>query len=252
LEQFALTANILGRWNAVFLNGTPLPNYPWLAEPIYHLTLDDSGDFTAFIDPTKSDNAWGSHAVQKHFDEALQERIKTLYAERKHFFWVLDQLPRTFCHNDLDRRNLMIRQGTGGLKEVIALDWSSAGNGPLAYDLGKLIGMSQALFDYEPGQAAELYTAVLEAYLAGLEEGGWQGNPDKARLSCLIALAFEGLLTPAWTYIFSENEDSRNLALFGRSGEEMIIGWVTLAKFCLERADEARQLMARMDLLPSS
>lgn len=77
-------------------------------------------------------------------------------------------------------------------------------------------------FDSEPAQVDELEGIIFAGYLAGLRHAGWAAV----------------MLDPA--------SDVNVAAMYGRSAEEVLAGWVTLAEFLLDRADEARQLMAKL------
>ena len=100
----------------------------------------------------------------------------------------------------------------------------------------------------EPAALPELEAAVFPAYLEGLQDAGWQGNPDLARLgytawTALWQAAAAPVLVALWN---SDNMQPLARQLAGRSPEAFAAGYVMIYEFALDRADEARQLMDRL------
>ena len=60
--------------------------------------------------------------------------LRRLWDERERFLTALDRLPRTFCHHDAFRRNLLHRAGPEG-EELVAVDWAYAGHGAVGEEL---------------------------------------------------------------------------------------------------------------------
>jgi hypothetical protein len=176
----------------------------------------------------------------------VRERVLRLWDEREHFLNVLNRLPQTFSHFDFSRRNLLIRARNDGREEVVAVDWALCGCGAVGGDLSSLLGTSAALFELDTTILSSIEPAVFEAYIKGLRDVGWTDNPELARLGYTAYLPmFWGLAFPSLIADHSNDEQAVRRA-YGCSREELASTWARLCEFALDRADEARDLMARL------
>lgn len=240
LEDYAFAARQIGRDSAAYALGMPLPTWPWLCR----------GHARAWAEGLPPHDAWQNPFVQRHFAPHLQARVLQLWAERAGFYAILDRLPQIFCHFDYQRRNLLRRARADGRPELVAVDWALCGIGPLGGELFSLVGSSALLLEWEPARLGELDDAAFAAYIAGLEEAGWQGSVDLVRLGYTAWMALWcGLALPAATAFWCIPERAaRALQQFGHTQEEAAAAWATLCAYSLERADEARRLMAVLSL----
>ncbi len=105
------------------------------------------------------------------------------------------------------------------------------------------------MFERSPEELADLESVALEGYAAGLADAGWSGDLRLVRLGYLIAaLIWMGATLPGWTaYILGEGSNIDVQAMFGRSKDEVLRGWLVLAEFLMERAEEARSLIRTPD-----
>src|SRR5258708_11124176 len=134
----------------------------------------------------------------------------------------------------------MIHQQESNREEVVAMDWAICGYGALGGDLYALIIATTTLFEVEPAALPELDTAVFSAYLEGLQDAGWQGNPELARLgytawTALWQAAAAPVLVALWN---SDNMQPPALQLAGPSPEAFAAGHVMTYKFALVPAAE--------------
>ena len=241
-NEYAFAARQLGQWNGTYLGGTPLPDAPWLSKDHYR------GWVAGYERGVEA--GWGNPLFRRRLSSAAQSRYLALSADRERFFSALDGLPQVFCHFDFGRRNLFVRQGLNYRPELVVIDWALCGNGPMGGDLCALVGMSALHLEYDPATAPQMAATAVEAYLAGLRDAGWTGAPDLVRLGYTAGLAMHlGVSFPMvvpWFVI----EESRPFAMqqFGVAGEELLERWVPLFLYILDCADEARRLMARLDL----
>jgi hypothetical protein len=248
LEHYHQAAHQSGRFGGAFLSGTPLPVHPWLSAPFYRSVFADGGFWAAHMNPESLESAWQSPLVRRAFDEPRRSRVLRLWAEKHEFFAAIDWLPQVLCHNDLHRRNLMLREGADGQGELVALDWAFCGPGAIGADIGGLVATSMYFFEIDPADAEALEATVFDAYLSGLREAGWSGDSRLARLGYASSVAlWMGATLPGWAaLLLGEGSRSATTAMFGRPAEGVLAGWVTLAEFSLERADEARSLMREL------
>jgi hypothetical protein len=245
LAHFQQAARKFGQFAGAYLNGRPVPNMPWLCGSLFRSFYADGDWWAKFTDPASRNNAWQRPLVQAVYSEALRARVLKIWAEKRQWIAANERLPQVFCHNDAHRRNLMLRGDGNGKEELIAIDWAFCGPGSLGNDLGQLIGTSLSYFAVDPLQAADLETAVLEGYLAGLRDAGWSGGARLARLGYLISLAlYWGGTLPCEIAQAQPGEGSVNVeAKYGRTLEAVLPGWTRLAEFALDRAEEGRFML---------
>jgi hypothetical protein len=237
IDDYTFAAYELGRFNAAYLTGKPMPDFPWLARETARVW---SSTFPVA-------DAWDNPYVQRAFPPPLQQRVLQLWNEREQFWGWLRDLPQTFSHFDYHRRNLIIRQKAVDEKQVVAFDWAICGNGPIGGDLAMLVGMSANLLEIDLKTLPELETAVFDAYCRGLNEAGWTGDRQLPRLGYTASMAmFCGSTVPVLTAIWTDKNlpPSPFDALMSR--DEMATHWAGLCEFTLESAHEARQLAQQL------
>ena len=240
IEQFAFAARQLGRSNGAYLTGAPLPDFPWLCR----------GALVSWLRVWHPEQGWDNPYVMQHVTAPTRERIMRLWAYRQQFLTALDRLPQTFAHHDFHRRNLFIRRRADGQDELVAVDWAQCGIGPIGADLALVIGMSCIFFEWEPAAVHGLAEATFEAYVAGLDDAGWQGDPRLVRLGYTAWIALWVGVTVSGAIAAFTTDEMQPFAkrVIGCYGDELASGWVTLAQFALDRADEARWLIDQLDL----
>jgi hypothetical protein len=245
LADFERASFHLGRFGGAFLKGSPLPEAPWLGEPFFRSVFADGAWWAQHMATNTPESIWSHPLVQRAFSPDLRRRVLEIWADKYRFFDALDRLPQVLCHNDCHRRNLMWRKDENGQEELIVLDWAFCGPGGVGMDIGELVASSTYFFDSEPADVAELERAVFDGYIAGLRAAGWRGEKDLVRLGYTACAAlWMGATLPGWTAVMLDPASGVNTAaMYGRPAEDVLTGWVTLTKFLLDRADEARQLM---------
>ena len=127
--------------------------------------------------------------MRSSVSERSRARLLELWDERERFFSALKCLAQVFSHGDCQRRNLFIRRRTDAADELLAVDWQFCGRRPLGEELWNLVASSTMFFEWEPDAIAGLDRAVYCAYLAGLNDAGWAGNPEEVRLGFAAATA---------------------------------------------------------------
>lgn len=175
LPRCVETAHHLGQFNGAYLAGHALPTEPWLQRGWLRSTFIAGRRAGAW--QRLPDDAWEHPLVRDAFPTPIRDRLARLWSERDAFLDVLDSLPATFCHRDAWPPNLLVREKQGGGRETVALDWAFAGIGPVGEDIAPLIIWS-SLPDADCETVQE---AVLNSYLAGLGEVGWDGDSDIVR-----------------------------------------------------------------------
>jgi hypothetical protein len=238
-DDFRLTAHDLGRWNGACLTQFGVPTEPWLARGHYLRVMEDS---------TAED--WAFPLNQKYLSARLRTAHTQLLAERARFSHALDALPHTFGHLDAQHRNVLLREGARGQREVVLIDWADCGVAPLGAELNALVGTSSLVFGWPPAQARALDQIVFASYLNGLAAAGWTGDARQVRLGYVGWCAmYYGRIFPGF-FRYWCRPDNRSFALqqFGMAEEELYVQWLPFLDYVLECADEAHELMATSTL----
>ena len=243
LGRYALVAHHLGRFNGAYLAGIPLPEQPWLSRGWLRDFVEPSGP--AVADLERLADPGDPALLQQLYPPAVVIEFKRLWTERERFLTALDRLPRTFCHQDAFRRNLLIRAGPDG-EELVALDWAYAGHGAVGEDLEQLVVASLFFFETVGIAPRELDAACFAGYVAGLREAGWVGDERVVRLGFTAAAALRhtvGLLRLVWPVVSDPALRPVVEDLFGHPLEEVVEAWAELWSFQFGLAEEARALL---------
>ena len=164
-EEFAVAAAALGRFQAYYVQGPPLPARAWLTGNLV-------GRFRNACLPqlrVVHDVLWDRPARLRRFEIAMGVDPAPLVAaldDPTPFIEVLEWLPQTLCHNDAHVNNLVVRRSAEGGWDVWAIDWQMVGTGPLGSDLAQL------LVEVAEPDLPRVEAIVLEAYLAALHDDG--------------------------------------------------------------------------------
>ncbi len=154
-------AHALGRFA-----GTPVPDVSWLARDQLRDRLrrtERRGGWPTLARPTGAD-------VAEH-----------LWSRRESHLARLDALPQVLQHGDPTPANLPGREGD----DVVAIDWSCLGTGPVGGDLG-----------YYLLSAREEFDPLLEAYLMGLPDGA--ATPEQVALGARVVAVYTALSRAEW------------------------------------------------------
>jgi len=183
LDDVAAAAGALGRSQG--RRDRP-PDYPWLSRDFIRAYSASKPFDRALLD---DDSAWRLPLVEEHL-HGLRGPLVALRDERERFLSLLDGLPRAVCHLDAWMNNI-IRRPDG---EVVFLDWAFVGDGAVGEDPSNLVIDSVMDLLWPIDRLDELDQAVTEAYLDGLRDAGWRGDPRLVRLGmCAAAVKYEWL-----------------------------------------------------------
>lgn len=182
LERFAEVARRLGQFNGRWLAVGTLPSDPWLSR-------DWVMKWTERVAPEIGmlDRADGHPLVGRAFPAGVRRGYWRIWKERDQLYSALSGLPKTVCHLDVFRRNVSHRETRIG-SEMVLLDWSFTGIAAIGEEVAPLIAASLYFGDVPTAQAAALESIVLDAYVAGLNDSGWHGDPELARIGYLCAM----------------------------------------------------------------
>jgi hypothetical protein len=183
LSYYSDVARCLGQFNGAYLAGKSLPDYPWLTRKHLRKYVEHAAPAVERLL-----NSLGYSLVQRALPGISAEFIQTIWEERHAILETIEHLPQTFCHLDAFRRNLFSRHTADGGCKVTAVDWSFAGIAAVGEEIAPLVNGSVAFGGVDPDDEIELEQIVLEGYLEGLQDAGWQGNPDLVRFGYAATL----------------------------------------------------------------
>ncbi len=242
LERYGLAARHLGQFNGAYFMGRPLPEAPWLSTGRVR-------DYLARAKPIILDlHRISEHPLaQRWLTGDSIERILQLWADQDMLLEVFDRLPRSLCHFDAFRGNLMTRRGVDDREQTVAIDWAITGIGAIGEEIAPLFVQSLQYFEVEMRQMRVLDSIVFEGYLAGLRDVGWQGNPQMVRFGYTATLAlYKGVGFVGFILSLVLNNEGMRQSFeksLGYPLEHIFEQWAELQTYLLDLGDEARTLL---------
>ncbi len=183
LAEYQHSATRLGRFNGAWLERS-LPEAKWLAHNWHSAIVPALADCFAELD-----DLLAAPLAQIALPLTAKAEIQTIWQERALYQGALAELPRTLCHNDAFRRNVL-HQPDG---DIVLLDWALAGTGVLGEDLTSLVAVSLHYDRFSQEFAQAVDEAVFTGYIAGLRQAGWRGDTRLARIGYTCAMTLRGL-----------------------------------------------------------
>lgn len=190
VDGLAAFAEALGRAQARLAAGGPdgvsdhaaWKGTPWLSRGFLAGYSDSKPVDEALL---LDDRAWAAPRVARHLG-SLRDDLRRLHTERAELYALAAACPRTLCHLDVWPANLLRRSRDGAF---VLVDWAFCGDGALGEDVANLI--PDAFFDllYPRDMLDDVAEAVEAAYLAGLRDGGWDGDERWVALGVRAASA---------------------------------------------------------------
>lgn len=243
LERWAIAARHLGHFNGAYLAGRPLPVAPGLGGRRLRTWLARHAPLVERISAAPE-----NPAVRHWWPRSVVDDLLRLWAERDVFCTALERLTPTFGHGDAIRRNLFARRRADGAEETVAIDWEHAGYYAGGEEVGQTLSVASAFFDLEPTDLPTLDAALFAAYLAGLRDAGWSGDPRPVRFAYAAHAALRNAFNAVGATEPGEAGRASALKTYGHSWEDLAERRAAVRPFLLERADEARRLRETLDL----
>jgi hypothetical protein len=175
VPAYGASAEAIGRAQAPFLLGRPMPPFPWLSKRFLREYSSEKQVSWELLD---DDDVWSHPLVAATFPAGLREAVLFVHAHSERLYQISESLPRTLCHLDFWPKNLFRVAG----RETVVVDWSFAGDGAVGEDAGNLV--PDAVIDHfvTADQMPRLEQAVYEGYLRGLRAAGWHDDPRLVQL----------------------------------------------------------------------
>jgi hypothetical protein len=173
-------------------------------------------------------------------------RIERLWNARSQLIATLEALPVTLCHHDAGRRNLAVRM-VDGVECTGAIDWQIAGIGHLGEEPAAMFAVSLQMLDVSSADIRAFEEIVLDGYIEGLRDAGWDGDPATVRLGFAIAASLLIGVGGAGFWFTMVKPDGGALAerIVGRPREDIAAQWSQLQPYLLDLGDEALATVLR-------
>jgi hypothetical protein len=246
LEQFGLAARHLGLFNGGYLVSRPVPTHPWLNYWLSRHQAEVRGELKQTPTYRAELQQLVMHPrIQRLCGATIAFRAAQLLHDQAQFVDALSRLPQTLCHNESSLANLFAVRRADGQLETVAVDWEQVGPGSIGADISTLVFGTMRRCEFDVERASELDEAVFSGYVAGLREAGWQGRVDEVRLGFTGAVGLRwGVLASLLRGLVEGAVSVRSSQGWQVSPEAVERQWIRLCGFLLDRADEARRLVA--------
>ena len=245
LEHYGTVARCLGQFNGTYLAGKPLPDHAWLARRWLRKYVENAAPGVELMI-----NSMNHPLIRRAVPGRTPEFIRRVWEERHAILEVIECLPQTFCHLDAFPRNLFSRCTADGRDQVVAVDWSYMGIASVGEEIAPLVGASIGFYAVMPADALRLEQIVLEGYLEGLQDAGWQDNPDLVRFSYAATTywryvigGFGGEMVP---WLLDERYHAAVEQILGHSVEELTDYYGSASNFYEHFYEMAHRLRAAL------
>lgn len=247
LDRYGLAARHLGQLNGAYLVGRPLPTGPWVLHEWIRSEVAEGEALDVARPPRLPDHPLSRRAFPgRSVDELLR-----FWADRELLLAALDRLPKTFGHLDANESNVFARHDPSGQAQTVAIDWSHVGVAEVGNDIAPLVFCSLLDDRLDPARVVDWAEAldkhVFAGYVRGLQEAGWQSDPEVARFGYAASLALRygpSCLRRPLSYGLDKGRQAWVEQVRGRPIEEVLDRFAAVHCFLLDRADEARRLLA--------
>jgi hypothetical protein len=239
-DQFIETARHLGQFNAHWPESA-LPEWPWLSQVGFR------GSFYSLHTQQRFEHfpSLHEHPLARQFasPDVIQELMQ-LWKDLDTLLAQAERNPKGVCHRDCHPKNLFPMHDADGISYTIAIDWTKIGIDCLGLDIGHLIASPILWQELTSEEAAALVEPVFAAYVKGLAEAGWVGNPEEVRFTFLTRLTCNavncvGLISGAIDNLQWRQKLER---MVGFPIEELCARWGKGLDFYFACRDEAQRL----------
>lgn len=138
-EDYAFAAAELGRFQAAFCPGEPLPVEPWLNRAWLRSWINECRKYQ----PRPSLASAEIRGKDKRL-ERIVEQFERVNHQMDNWLQAVERLPRTMAHQDSYESNLMITRDAAGQARLTVIDWQFASLSGIGEDLGRFYGLTMS------------------------------------------------------------------------------------------------------------
>ena len=239
MRDYQNAARHIGRFNGAYMTGQHLPDYEWLSHD-WHCAITP-----ALTDTFEQLDMLLEHPLAQHaLPIEEKESILSIWQNIDIYRDALADLPKTLCHIDAFRRNLLHRDN-----DIVLIDWALVGHASIGEDLVPMVSLSLYLDGNSLDYANQVDKAVFEGYVTGLREMGWTGDAQLARIGYTCAMTLRGLagVKQDLNLVINEGNHAQLRQTHKTDNLEAIADFFAdVRRFrLLQMAQEARQLLGR-------
>lgn len=188
LDQYLYVARDVGVFHGRSLNEMPAGDWDYLG--IYGAVMGGPF-FSATLDNLK--NTSSHELTGAIFETTSVEAIQSVFAKFNEVGRVLRNITTVFAHNDCHADNLYPIETDGVLTESVAIDWATAGLGPIGEDVGNLSGVGAQWFSIDVDDFESYEKAIFDRYVEGAKSVAGSIDVDHARTVYIAGLGYWGL-----------------------------------------------------------
>lgn len=239
LDHYRLAARQLGYAQGEFLTTRALPDWRWLSRRWLRAYVERRSSEMSVEPPSER---WNERLVRLAFPDPVWESAVRIWRERHQILGLLEELPRTLCHEDFWPKNLFMQLVSPELPQTIAIDWAFAGIGAVGEDAGNLVPDSMLdLFIDGRKYASSLTEAIYAEYCSGLRAAGAKVPPEVVRFALTATAGLKYVwMIPRMVVTADEQAAAQQ---FRVSVEELYAQRGAVMRHMLTLADEARGLI---------
>jgi len=222
LEHYGVAARHLGQFNGAYLVRESWPTHRWLSRKGIRRHIESSAPAIEQVRQFQ-----GRPLVHRFLAHGVDDLLFHAWGDRHRWLDLLDRLPQSICHHDAFRRNMFAQRQADSSFETVLIDWSYAGQGAIGAEVVPLVLGTVGFLEVDLSQARELERIVLDGYVQGLRDVGWQGAPWQVEMGYLASGNRYGLgsVKEILPLMLEDPPPVDVQAVYGCSVEELLDYW---------------------------
>jgi len=179
VERYALVARGLGQLGGAYAGGRLVPDRPWLSQGLLASWVEQAAaGFEVFAEAVRDP------LLARLYPPEVAAVMVELWQARGRICAILAGWPQVLSHLDAVPANVIVGGG-----RIYLIDWAFVGRAALGEELAPLAAGS-GLFGGLPAEHLPAIDRVaFPAYLDGLREAGWSGDPARVRFAYCASAA---------------------------------------------------------------
>ncbi|GLX66664.1 hypothetical protein [Paenibacillus glycanilyticus] len=191
LEHMQKISCLLGKFNGVYITGTPLPTESFLCHSWIRSWVEVCAAYAKPIEEQKV--IWDSCLEDFDGNSYMWELYHINRNRVNSLLQTIELLPRVFAHQDVHWDNIFIEQ-LNGIDSLIAIDWQFASISGVGEELGRMFGYALIKNKIPVNKIADYKEKLLQHYLQGLRDQGWDGNPILVRFGFIASASLRFIM----------------------------------------------------------
>ncbi|WP_282942209.1 phosphotransferase [Paenibacillus sp. RC67] len=173
----------LGKFNGAYLTGLPVPTESFLCTNWMNSWVQVIESYLQSMEEQKA--VWHKHQLDHINPNVYWDRYESSRLKVADLLDALNQLPQVFAHQDIHSGNVYMEQYKGQ-DRLVAIDWQFASLSGVGEELGRMFGLTLRKH-VDMDTVYKHKEALVQSYLDGLREVGWDGNANGVRYGFAVA-----------------------------------------------------------------